>query len=80
MASTEANGLATVTLRMPEVQKGSFVKWSEYIPEGCTCTVLDSDGSSSRQTATELIFLWFEVQASRGLQSQIQLALPRRCG
>ena len=76
MASAETNGSATVTLLMPEIQKGSFVKWSEYIPEGCTCTVLDSEGSSSRQTATELIFLWFEVQASRGLQPKYSLRCP----
>jgi len=75
-ASTESNGSATVTLIMPEVEKGSFVKWSEYIPEGCTCTVLDSDGSSARQTATELIFLWFEVQASRGLHPTYSLRCP----
>jgi hypothetical protein len=61
---------------MSEVQQGSFVKWSEYIPEGCTCTVLDSDGSSSRQTATELIFLWFEVQASRELNPLYSLRCP----
>ena len=76
MASAETNGSATVTLLMPKIQKGSFVKWSEYIPEGCTCTVLDSDGSSSRQTATELIFLWFEVQASRRLQPKYSLRCP----
>lgn len=75
-ASADTNGSTTVTLVMPEVQEGSFVKWSEYIPEGCTCTVLDSDGSSSRQTATELIFLWFEVQASRELHPMYSLRCP----
>ena len=75
-ATSADNGTATVTLRVPEVQQGSFVKWSEYIPEGCTCTVLDADGSSSRQTATELIFLWFEVQASRGLNPTYSLRCP----
>ena len=75
-ATSAVNGTATVSLHMSEVQQGSFVKWSEYIPEGCTCTVLDSDGSSSRQTATELIFLWFEVQASRELNPLYSLRCP----
>ena len=75
-ATSAANGSATVFLLMPEVQQGSFVKWREYIPEGCTCTILDADGSSPRQTATELIFLWFEVQVSRGLNPSYSLRCP----
>lgn len=75
-ATSEDNGTTTLALQMPKVQKGSFVKWSEYIPEGCTCTVLDSDGSSSRQTATELIFLWFEVPSSRELNPKYRLRCP----
>lgn len=75
-ATSEENGTTSLALQMPQVQKGSFVKWSEFIPEGCTCTVLDSDGSSSRQTATELIFLWFEVQSSRELNPKYRLHCP----
>lgn len=75
-ATSAANGTATVFLHMPAVPQGSFVKWREFIPEGCTCTVLDADGSSSRQTATELIFLWFEVPVSRGLNPRYSLRCP----
>lgn len=51
---------ADIELTMRNIQPGSFLKWSEHIPEGCTCDVLDAQGATLRRTATSQIFMWFE--------------------
>ena len=51
-----------IQLNVSEAVPGSFVKWTEYIPEGCTCDVLESSGASLRKAENRQIFLWFEVK------------------
>ena len=50
-----------IELEVVGVPKGAFVKWTEYIPEGCVCEVLEASGASIRKTQNAQIFLWFEV-------------------
>ncbi|MDA0728645.1 MAG: hypothetical protein O3B70_00530 [Bacteroidetes bacterium] len=51
---------ADIELIMGNIQPGSFLKWSEHIPETCTCEVLDAQGATLRRTSTSQIFMWFE--------------------
>jgi hypothetical protein len=51
-----------IQLNVSDAVPGSFVKWTEYIPEGCTCEVLESSGASLRKAENRQIFLWFEVK------------------
>jgi len=62
-----------VSLDIQDVPQGAFVKWSEYVPEGCTCEVLEHDESSLRHTSNAQVFLWFEVAAQRTLQPTYRL-------
>jgi hypothetical protein len=54
---------ADIELTLRNIQPGSFLKWSEHIPEPCTCDVLDAQGATLRRTATSQIFMWFESPA-----------------
>lgn len=47
-------------LRIEHVPVGAFVKWTEYIPEGCVCEVNNPSGASLRKAENRQIFLWFE--------------------
>tara|TARA_B110000003_G_scaffold70113_1_gene71520 strand:+ start:185 stop:1366 length:1182 start_codon:yes stop_codon:yes gene_type:complete len=62
-----------VALDILDVPQGAFVKWSEYVPEGCTCEVLEHDGSSLRVTNNAQVFLWFEVGSQRTLHPTYRL-------
>ena len=57
-----------VTLEVSDVPEGAFVKWTEYIPEGCTCDVIDDAGASLRQTLNTQIFLWFQTESPEPLR------------
>lgn len=49
---------------MTDLAQGTFVKWTEHIPPTCACEVLDAEGATVRQTANDLIFIWFETPSS----------------
>lgn len=57
-----------VTLEVSDVPEGAFVKWTEYIPEGCTCDVIEDAGASLRQTLNTQIFLWFQTESAEPLR------------
>ena len=65
--------VAQVSLQVDNVQEGAFVKWTEYIPEGCTCDVVDGAGASLRQTMNTQIFLWFQTESSDPLRPSYAL-------
>ena len=67
---------ATVSLEVDHVPEGAFVKWTEYIPEGCACDVIDGAGASLRTTMNTQIFLWFQTESSAPLRPKYTL----RCG
>ena len=56
-----------VQLHVSKTPERSFVKWTEYIPEGCTCEILEASGASLRATNNAQIFLWFEATQPAGL-------------
>ena len=64
---------ADVTLEVNQVPEGAFVKWTEYIPVGCTCDVVDDAGASLRQTLNTQIFLWFQTGSSEPLRPTYRL-------
>ena len=61
---------ASVTLHIDNVSAGSFVKWTEYIPEGCTCDVTDDSGASLRKALNTQIFLWFHADSASPMRPQ----------
>ena len=66
-----------VTLEVSDVPEGAFVKWTEYIPEGCTCDVVDDAGASLRQTLNTQIFLWFQTKSPEPLRPTYRLRCAR---
>ena len=62
-----------IQLNVSDAVPGSFVKWTEYIPEGCTCDVLESSGASLRKAENRQIFLWFEVKEGQLLAPSYRL-------
>ena len=64
---------AEVTLDIDHVQSGSFVKWTEYIPEGCVCEVTNASGASLRATSNAQIFLWFRTEGEQGQRPSYRL-------
>ena len=64
---------ATVALEVDHVPEGAFVKWTEYIPEGCTCDVQDAAGASLRKTLNTQIFLWFQTESPTALRPTYRL-------
>lgn len=62
-----------VTLEVRDVPEGAFVKWTEYIPEGCTCDVIEDAGASLRQTLNTQIFLWFQTDSPEPLRPTYRL-------
>jgi len=77
-SATELNGnQVEVTLDIEHVQSGSFVKWTEYIPEGCVCEVMEASGASLRATANAQIFLWFMTDGERPQRPSYLLTCPQ---
>jgi len=68
VAKTLDNGELEIQLHVADVLPGSFVKWTEYIPEDCSCRVTETSGSSHRINQNKLIFLWFQVIEHQHLQ------------
>lgn len=62
-----------IRLRVDHAPAGAFVKWTEYIPEGCTCEVTEPSGASLRSAQNRQIFLWFEVDHGQDLMPKYQL-------
>lgn len=65
---------ADVTLEVSDAPEGAFVKWTEYIPEGCTCDVVDDAGASLRKTLNTQIFLWFQTESPEPLRPTYRLS------
>lgn len=65
--------VSDIQLNVSDALPGSFVKWTEYIPEGCTCDVLESSGASLRRAENRQIFLWFEVKEGQHLAPSYRL-------
>ncbi|MGB1384331.1 MAG: hypothetical protein ACPG66_07060 [Flavobacteriales bacterium] len=82
-ASNEVEGLRKVTriddstydvaLEVSGAQPESFVKWTEYTPEGCVCEVVDAAGASLRARGNQQMFLWFQVTKPESLTPKYRL-------
>lgn len=66
-----------ISLSVTHAPEGGFVKWTEYIPEECTCEVVESSGASLRKAKNRQIFLWFEVAAGQDLAPKYRLTCPQ---
>ena len=58
-----------VKLTIDQIEDGSFVKWTEYIPEGCVCEVENAAGASLRNSANSQVFLWFQTNSKTKMLS-----------
>lgn len=62
-----------VSLGVNGAQPESFVKWTEYTPEGCVCEVVDAAGASLRARGNQQMFLWFQVTDPENLAPKYRL-------
>ena len=72
-ASRTSNQTLDVHLSAEHINPGAFVKWTEFIPEGCVCDVIDPSGASVRSTPNSQIFLWFQVKPHTSLTPKYRL-------
>lgn len=78
LGTNEDTSSPEITCEISGAEPGAFVKWTEYIPEGCTCTVLESSGASLRKSQNQQIFLWFEVEKDQKLAPKYILNCAER--
>ncbi len=69
----ESGHSALVSLVLSDFEPGAFLKWTEFIPEGCTCNVLEDGESALRSTENSEIFLWFQAPNAPSIQVKFRL-------
>lgn len=69
----ESDHSALVTLALNGFEPGGFLKWTEFVPEGCTCSVLNDGESALRSTENSEIFLWFQAPDSSRIEVELRL-------
>jgi hypothetical protein len=67
-----------VILEVQNAQPESFVKWTEYIPQGCVCEVIDAAGASLRSLENRQMFLWFQVGDPQELTPKYRLTCAEK--
>lgn len=64
---------AEVQLEISGFPPGTFLKWTEFVPEGCTCQVFDDGNSALRSTSNSEIFIWFQAPELASISTSYEL-------
>ena len=67
---------AEVHLEISGFPKGAFLKWTEFVPEGCTCRVSDDGNSALRSTTNSEILIWFQAPEQESIATTYELNCP----
>ena len=68
--------VAEVHLEISGFPPGAFLKWTEFVPEGCTCQVSDDGNSALRSTTNSEIFIWFQAPELGSISTIYELNCP----